>query len=74
VLLLILSDDTKKEDLHILRKNCKKLLYISEFLLEIHIEKYCKKVDRTICGKDLKEIQEKLALIHAVTLQGLFTE
>jgi CHAD domain-containing protein len=64
MLLLVLSDDTKKEELHSLRKNCKKLHYIFEVLPESYIEKYRRKVDSTIGGKDLKEIQDKLGLIH----------
>jgi CHAD domain-containing protein len=61
---LVLSDDTKKEELHSLRKNCKKLRYVFEVLPESHIKNYGKKLDSTIGGKDLKEIQEKLGLIH----------
>ena len=60
----VLSDDTKKEELHSLRKNCKKLRYVFEVLPESHIKKYDKKLDSTIGGKDLKEIQKKLGLIH----------
>jgi CHAD domain-containing protein len=61
---LVLSDDTKKEELHSLRKNCKKLRYVFEVLPESHIKKYGKKLESTIGAKDLKEIQEKLGLIH----------
>jgi CHAD domain-containing protein len=61
---LVLSDNTKKEELHSLRKNCKKLRYVFEVLPESHIKTYGKKLDSTIGGKDLKEIQEKLGLIH----------
>jgi len=61
---LVLSDDTKKEELHSLRKNCKKLRYVFEVLPQSHIKKYGKKLDSIIGGKDLKEIQEKLGLIH----------
>ena len=61
---LVLSDDTKKEELHSLRKNCKKLRYVFEVLPESYIKKYGKKLDSTIGGKDLKETQEKLGLIH----------
>jgi CHAD domain-containing protein len=61
---LVLSDDTKKEELHSLRKNYKKLRYVFEVLPESHIKNYGKKLDSTIGGKDLKEIQEKLGLIH----------
>jgi CHAD domain-containing protein len=64
ILPLVLSDDTKKEELHSLRKNCKKLRYVFEVLPESHIKKFGKKLDSTIGGKDLKEIQEKLGLIH----------
>jgi CHAD domain-containing protein len=64
ILPLVLSDNTKKEELHSLRKNCKKLRYVFEVLPESHIKKYGKKLDSTVGGKDLKEIQEKLGLIH----------
>ena len=61
---LILSDDTKKEEIHILRKNCKKLRYIFEVLPERYIKKYSKKVDGATGGKDLNEIQEMLGAIR----------
>jgi CHAD domain-containing protein len=61
---LVLSDDTKKEELHSLRNDCKKLRYVFEVLPESYIKNNGKKLDGTIGGKDLKEIQEKLGLIH----------
>jgi CHAD domain-containing protein len=60
---IILSDSTKKEELHMLRKNCKKLRYIFEILPGSHIKKYSKKVVGTIGAKDLKEIQDMLGAI-----------
>jgi CHAD domain-containing protein len=60
---IILSDSTKKEELHMLRKNCKKLRYIFEILPESHIKKYSKKIVSAIGEKDLKEIQEMLGAI-----------
>src|ERR687896_1826716 len=61
---IILSDSTKKEELHMLRKNYKKLRYIFETLPESYIKKYNKKVVSTINGKNLKEIQEMLGAIR----------
>lgn len=61
---LILSDDTKKEELHILRKKCKKMRYILEVLPENHVKKYTKKIGGAIGRKDLKETQEMLGSIH----------
>jgi CHAD domain-containing protein len=61
---LILSDATRKDELHILRKNYKKLRYIFEVLPESHIKKYNKKVTRAIGGKDLKAIQDMLGSIR----------
>jgi CHAD domain-containing protein len=63
ILPIILSDSTKKEELHMLRKNCKKLRYIFEILPESHIKKYSKKIVSAIGEKDLKEIQEMLGAI-----------
>jgi CHAD domain-containing protein len=64
ILPIILSDSTKKEELHMLRKNCKKLRYIFEILPESHIKKYSKKIVDAIGAKDLKEIQEMLGAIR----------
>jgi CHAD domain-containing protein len=64
ILPIILSDNTKKEELHMLRKNCKKLRYIFETLPESHIKKYNKKIVSAIGEKDLKEIQEMLGVIR----------
>jgi CHAD domain-containing protein len=61
---LILSDDTKKEELHILRKKCKKMRYILEVLPKNHVKKYSNKVSGTIGSKDLKETQDMLGSIH----------
>jgi CHAD domain-containing protein len=61
---LILSDDTKKEEIHILRKNCKKLRYIFEVLPERYIKKYSNKVAGATGGKNLIEIQEMLGAIR----------
>jgi CHAD domain-containing protein len=64
ILPIILSDSTKKEELHMLRKNCKKLRYIFEILPGNHIKKYSKKVTGAIGAKDLKEIQDMLGAIR----------
>jgi len=61
---LILSDPSKKEELHSLRKNYKKLRYTLEVLPESHIKKYNRKIDRITGRKDLKEIQDKLGSIR----------
>ena len=61
---LILSDDTKKEELHMLRKKCKKMRYILEVLPENQVKKYTKKIGGAIGRKDLKETQEMLGSIH----------
>src|SRR5918996_1820963 len=61
---IILSDSTKKEELHMLRKNCKKLRYIFEALPESHIKKYNKKIVSAIGEKDLKVIQDMLGAIR----------
>ena len=60
----VLSDGTKKEEIHTLRKDCKKLRYIFEALPENQIKKYRKKVDSAILGKDLEELQGMLGAIH----------
>lgn len=61
---VILSDDTKKEELHMLRKDCKKLRYIFEALPESHSKKYRKKVTGAIGGKNLEELQGMLGAIR----------
>ncbi len=64
MLTLVLSDDTKKDELHTLRKNCKKLRYIFEILPVSYIKKYRKKVIGAIRGKDLKKMQRTLGAIR----------
>ena len=64
ILPITLSDSTKKEEIHMLRKNCKKLRYIFEILPGSHIKKYNKKVVSAIGAKNLKEIQERLGALR----------
>lgn len=64
VLPAILLDGTKKDEIHKLRKDCKKLRYIFEAVPDNDAKKYRKKIEGTILGKDLEEIQGKLGAIH----------
>lgn len=61
---IVLSDDTKVQELHRLRKTCKKLRYIIEVAPEYGIKKYNKVVAKAICNKSLEEIQNMLGAIH----------
>ena len=64
VLPAILLDGTKKDEIHMLRKDCKKLRYIFEAVPDNDAKKYRKKIEGAILGKDLEEIQGKLGAIH----------
>jgi CHAD domain-containing protein len=64
VLPAILLDGTKKDEIHNLRKYCKKLRYIFEAMPDNDSKKYRKKIEGAILGKDLEEIQVKLGAIH----------
>ena len=65
VLPAVLSDSTKIEELHRLRKDFRKLRYVLEMVPAGDRKGYMKKAVRTISrGIVLKELQELLGLIH----------
>lgn len=64
ILPAILLDGAKKEEIHMLRKDCKKLRYIFEAVPVNDVKKHRKKIDGAILGKDLKELQGMLGEIH----------